>query len=297
MWRDLAARYSGYDARHATTQALTVSLAFTTIKERVSVYWDYFNPAYLFFSGGSNLSMATRRIGVFLLPTSVLLVCGFRECWHRRSSAIAAVLAAGLAVAPLPATFVGERYAIQRELAILPFAALLAALGAMFLLRHSTRAVRFAGLTLVLAMPVQFGLFWQDYFNDYRVRSAFWFDPANFRGIAEYLIANASPAKIYLSDDLDDVAARWRFYLLKHRREDLLPRTNLFAATSLDISRVPAGSLLVFYANDRVVPRLLAPPQCALATFITDIAGGRAAVILQKADAPHAVGGPSAASP
>ena len=49
------------------------------VVERVSVYWDYFNPAYLFFSGGSNLSTATRKVGVFLLPVSVFLACGLPD--------------------------------------------------------------------------------------------------------------------------------------------------------------------------------------------------------------------------
>ena len=95
------------------------------LPERVSVYWDYFNPAYLFFSGGSSLSTATRKAGVFLLPVSVFLMCGMRELWRRRD-VMSVVLVAGLVLAPLPATLVGERYAIQRELVVLPFAVLIA---------------------------------------------------------------------------------------------------------------------------------------------------------------------------
>jgi hypothetical protein len=293
MWLDTAGRYKLNDVRHPSTAVFTVK----TIREQVAVYWDYFNPAYLFFSGGSNLSMATRRIGVLLLPMSVFIGCGLYECWRRRLAAVSVVLLAGFAIAPLPATFAGERYAIQRELVVLPFAALIAALGARLLLEHSVRAVRLAGLLLLLAMPVQFGFFCRDYFTDYRIRSAFWFDPANFHGIAEYLIASHPSGQIYLSDDLDDVAARWRFYLIKHRREDLLLRTSLFAAPGLDVSRVPPGSLLVFYANDPAVPGLLAPEKCAVATFIADAAGGHSAVILRKSERPQATGLQSAGSP
>jgi hypothetical protein len=285
-----------YDARHLSPlQGLQGFFTFTMVRERVAVYWDYFNPAYLFFAGGSNLSMATRRAGVFLLPVSGLLACGLYECWRRRSEVMSGVLVAGLALAPLPATFVDERYAIQRELVVLPFAALIAALGAMFLLRHGRRTVRVAGVLLLLAMPAQFAFFWQDYFSGYRIRSAFSFDPANFRGVAEYLIAGNSSGQtppIYLSEDLDDVAARWRFYLVKHRREDLLQRTSLFAATALDVRAVPPGSLLVLYANDPVVPALLGPEKCAVATVITDMTGGDAAVILRKAGAVPAIDPP-----
>ncbi len=287
MWRDMAGRYNVYDARHLSPlQGLKDFLTYNNVQERVSVYWDYFNPAYLFFSGGSNLSTATRKVGVFLLPVGVFLACGIYELWRRRHAPMSMVLVAGLAVAPLPATLVDERYAIQRELVVLPFVVLIATFGAAFLLRHSRRAVRLAGVLLLLAMPVQFAYFYQDYFNDYRIRSAFSFDPANFRGVAEYLISSNSSGQtplLYLSEDLDDVAARWRFYLIKHRREDMLQRTSLFTAKGLDVHRVPPGSLLVLYANDPAVPALLGPEKCAVVTFVTDIAGGNSAVILRKA--------------
>jgi 4-amino-4-deoxy-L-arabinose transferase-like glycosyltransferase len=287
MWLDTAGRYH---LSVASDRTLGPYLDYDAVRERVSVYWDYFNPAYLFFSGGSNLSMATRKAGVYLLPMSALMALGVYECWRRRSGIITVVLLAGLLAAPLPATLVGERYAIQRQLVALPFAALIATFGAQFLLRHSRRAAAAAAVVLLTAMPLQFAGFYQDYFTDYRVRSAFSFDPANFRGAAEYLIQNERPGEaphIYLSADLDDVAARWRFYLLKHRRQDLLGRTSLFAATSFDVAGVPPASLLVLYANDPVVPALLGPDKCAVATVINDMTGGRSAVILRKADAPR----------
>ena len=153
------------------------------------------------------------------------------------------------------------------------------------LLRHSARAVRVAGVLLLLAVPVQFAYFYGDYISDYRIRSAFSFDPANFRGVAEYLISNDSPGQsspLYLSEDLDDVGARWRFYLIKHGREDMLQRTSLFTAKGLDIRRVPSGSLLVLYATDPAVPSLLGPDKCAVATYVSDMAGAHSAVILRK---------------
>jgi 4-amino-4-deoxy-L-arabinose transferase-like glycosyltransferase len=285
MWRDTVARYKVYDARQLSPLQGLKGFVSDNVRERVSVYWDYFNPAYLFFSGGSNLSTATRRVGVFLLPVSVLLAFGIRELW-RRHDTIAVVLAAGLVVAPLPATLVGERYAIQRQLVVLPFAVLIATFGAAFLLQHSIRALRLSGMLLLLALPIQFAVFYQDYFNDYRIRSAFAFDPANVRGIAEYLISNHSSGAvppIYLSEDLDDIAARWQFYLIKHRRQDMLARTSLFTAKGFDLQQAPSGSLLVLYANDPAVPALLGPEKCSVATWVADVAGRRSAVILRKA--------------
>jgi hypothetical protein len=123
---------------------------------------------------------------------------------------------------------------------------------------------------LLIAMPVQFAYFCHDYFTDYQARSAFWFDPVNFRGVAEYLVARSetvSPPRIYLRDDLDDVVARWRFYLAKHRREDLLTRTRLLAGTGLDVGPCPRAA---FSCSTRTIrscrrcsrrSRVLSPPR------------------------------------
>ena len=292
MWRSLAGRYTVSSVHTVPSPVPPAALRYTALQERVAVYWDYFNPAYLFLSGGSNLSMTTRRVGVLLLPMSVLLGCGLGECWRRRSSAMIGVLFVGLLAAPLPATFLGERYAIQRELVMLPFAVLVGVLGASFLLRHTQRAIRLAGVVLLIAMPVQFAYFYHDYFTDYRARSAFWFDPANFRGVAEYLIADSATvpaARIYLREDLDDVVARWRFYLAKHRREDLLTRTSLFGEPGPDVGQLAPGSVLVLYANDPLVPVLLGQASCTLAATISGMDGLSTAVILRKVDARAAV--------
>jgi hypothetical protein len=209
------------------------------------------------------------------------------------------VLLGGLVIAPVPATLLGERYAIQRELVVLPFAVLIATFGAAFLMRHQLRVVRLAGAFLLLAVPVQFAYFCEDYFNDYRIRSAYWFDPVNFRDVAARLIeaSSTSRARIYLSEDLDDVSARWRFYLVKHQRQELLQRTSLFAAPTLDVAGVAPGSLLVLYANDPGIRALLEPEKCVVQTFVNDIAGGRSAIILQRVPAVPAPHQRSAGSP
>ena len=285
MWRDTVGRYKVYDARHLSPlQGVKDFLNYNNVQERISVYWDYFNPAYLFLSGGSNLTHSTRRAGVFLLPVCVFLLAGLHDLRDRRRSAVRVLLLAGLALSPLPATLVDERYAVQRALLVLPFGALISVFGAAYLLRSPKTPVRLAAVLLLLAMPIQFAYFYRDYFAEYATRSAVWFDPVNVRGVAEYVIADTSaPAPaIYLSEDLDDVAARWRFYMAKLRRQDVFARTRLFSAGRVDLDTVPAGSLLVLYANDPNAAAFVGGGRFSVATVVIDAAGGKAAIILRK---------------
>jgi 4-amino-4-deoxy-L-arabinose transferase-like glycosyltransferase len=286
MWRDTVGRYKVYDAHLSPLQGVKDFLNYNNIQERISVYWDYFNPAFLFFSGGSNLTHGTRRAGVFLLPVGLFLAVGIPVMWNRRPRFASLVLLAGLALAPVPATLVDERYAIQRALLMLPFAVLISVFGVAFLLQRPNRLVRLATVVLLAAVPVQYAFFHRDYFADYRVRSAFWFDPVNFRGVAEFLIANDPPdstRRVYLSEELDDGPARWMFYLAKHHREDLLSRTRLFTPHGYDLSTIPAGSLLVLYANDPSMASFTKGNACAVAGVVTHAGSASSAVILRKA--------------
>jgi 4-amino-4-deoxy-L-arabinose transferase-like glycosyltransferase len=93
MWRDTVGRYKVYDPHLSPLQGVKDLLAYNSIQERISVYWDYFNPAFLFFSGGSNLTHGTRLAGVFLLPVAVFLVAGVYELGQRRRRRRPVVLA------------------------------------------------------------------------------------------------------------------------------------------------------------------------------------------------------------
>jgi len=286
MWRDTAARYGLYDAHHLSPlQGARDFLNYNNVQERISVFWDYFNPAYLFFSGGSNLTNATRRAGVFLLPLSVFLACGIAELLRRRRKPASIVLLAGLVVAPAAATLVDERYAVQRELFVLPFAVLISVLGVAWLLRQPPAAVRLATFALLAAMPVQYAFFNYDYFTDYRRRSAYWFDPIDFRDVAEFVFADDAGGgvpEVYFSRDLDDGAARWDFYVAKHGRLELMPRTRYIDAAMFDGSDAPSGSLAVFYSNDPKVPVLLKTGDWSLAKAIVHAGGATSAVVLRK---------------
>lgn len=288
MLRDTFGRYGLSDARHATVlPAVKGFFRLGSIRDKMSVYWDYFDPTFLFVTGGASLTTATGKSGVFLLPVAVFLPAGVYTLLKRRSSAaIRVLLLAGLASAPIPAALMGERYMIQREMFVVPFGALIATFGVVFLLQHPDRATRVMAVLLLAAMPLQFAHFYRDYFAQYRTRSAFFFDSGNFREVAEYLISADSSGHVpamYLSRQLDDGSPRWRFYLTKYHREDLLQRTSYFDGDGLDLGGVATDSLIVLYADDHKLAALLDTGKWSVEKTVVDVAGNAASVILRKA--------------
>ena len=129
-------------------------------------------------------------------------------------------------------------------------------------------------------MPLQFAYVYRDYFTHYQRRSAFYYDPAAFRGVAEYLIAS-DPSAIVVDAQMDDVSAKWRFYATKHGREDLLQRTTYVD----DLKKVAAarpGALAISYAEDGTVRELLQAGSWSIVKTISDLDSRRASVILRK---------------
>jgi 4-amino-4-deoxy-L-arabinose transferase-like glycosyltransferase len=97
---------------------------YYVIQGRLSLYWNYFDPVFLFLTGSSDPTLSTRKAGVFLIAAAVLLAAGIYEIVRRSDRAT--VLLAGLASAPLAPVLIDTGNAIQRELVLLPFAALIA---------------------------------------------------------------------------------------------------------------------------------------------------------------------------
>jgi hypothetical protein len=271
MMRDTFGRYG----RPTGTSAVGAMLG---------AYASYWNPVFLFVRGGVNPTTATGRAGVFLVALAVLLLAGAVAVarWPRR---VATALAGGVLIAPLPAALVGERFMIQRSLAMVPFAVVIATAGAQLLLEHSRRGVRVFAWLLLASMPVQFAYVYTDYLTHYRLRSAFYFDPHAFDAVtATVLAADARepvPA-VYLSRQLDDASARWRFHLAKNNRSELLLRTRYFDGDGLDLGHVLRGSLIVTIADGALVAALLATGKWTIVEQVKNIDRADAAMIFRK---------------
>ncbi len=312
---DTAARYNLYDAKNLNAlQGFREFLGYPNLERLSALYWSYYSPSFLFFSGDGQMTFSTRSVGVLLMPLLLLLPIGLIRIIRRPS--VPAVLAlVGFVTAPAAAVLVPESAAVIRAVALLPFAALIAAFGleclwsaaglqppkaglvaagasvlgigtvyggwmlatqgrtgssapllvllgggalAVAFMARSWSVGRLVACGLIALIPLQFARFGADYFGDYRVRSNSWLG-GNLRGALEFLIDRAGrdgATRVYFATlqstgGLADTRNRWmdaywRFYLGKHRREDLLDRTASF--NGIDVRTLPAHSLVL--AND-----------------------------------------------
>ncbi len=96
-------------------------------------------------------------------------------------------------------------------------------------------------------MPLQFAVFYRDFFTHYKLRSAFYYDPAAFADVAAYLIADEQAPLIYFSHEIDDVGAKWRYYTTRDGRQDKMARTRYVMNDGLDIGPSDPGSLLAVH--------------------------------------------------
>ncbi len=213
---------------------------------RVSQYWSFFDPAYLFLTGGyANVVNSTRHVGVFPMSFLALIPIGLAALASRRRPVIDALLLTLFATAPLAACLaVPEPYAIDRELELLPFGVLIAVAGARFLSTAPRKAWRTAGVVLLAAVPVHFAFFSVDYYRDYPRGAAFWFNWNSRDAIAKVIALEPQwrPDTIYLSSrHVSNLDAYWHLYLRQYGRLDLLQRTALFDSEGFDVQVDQAG--------------------------------------------------------
>jgi len=237
------------------------AVPFSSVTGRISLYWYFFDPAYLFLNGGyANVVNSTQHVGVFLAPLLVFVPIGLVRLATRRETPIDALIVCGFLTAPLAACMVvPEPYAVDRELGVLPFGVLAATVGVKYLFERGG-AFKKVALCLLAIVPIHFGLFCYEYFGVYRTQSAFWFE-FNRRDAIEGILrrdAETPAPAIYLSTHrVPYLAAYWKLYLIKNRREDLLARTKYFDADTVDIRDVPEGSLLLASKEDKTLNALV----------------------------------------
>jgi len=245
----------------------------------VETYLSFLKPTLLFVRGGPSLTTSTARSGFVLLAAAPLLVAGVAALWRRRDW-VAVVIVAGIVAAPVPAALKGEPGMIQRAIYMLPFLALLAGLGFAWVWSQPSRVARAGAIAVMALVPIQFAYFYFDYFTHYKLRSAFYYDPAAFRDVAAHLMTDVPASSYLFTEDVDDVSVKWRFYTTEAHRADLLPRAQYVHPG--DTPSAPAGSVLVTLVD---TPRLerLAAAGWRLEKVIADVDNRPATAILRRA--------------
>ena len=292
-------KYGLYDAsRLDAVQGLRSLVSYQSVSERLSHYWNFFNPSFLFFGSGTKLMFSTNRAGVFLLPLAVFLMVGIWQALKHRASAINLVLLVGFATAPFAALIVSEENAIFRALALLPFGVLLATMGVQHVwsgamaTRLPVKQWRILAACLLVLAPVQFAYFWTDYFSDYRVRSGYWLG-GNIRGALEALIdrdeREHAPGIYFgtLQSSAGQIDGRnqymdayWKFYLTKHDRQDLLARTMPFEPQNL--RTMAPGSLVLANLGDTTTDALVSKGELKQVKAIDELDHTSFFVVLQR---------------
>lgn len=243
QYDDLIGAYRLYDTHLNPLQGLKDLSSYFSIGLRSGVYWDFFNPSFLFFSGDSSVMSSTRLAGVFLWPAAIFLMVGIYRMLARRSP-LDILLLSGLLTSPLAAVLLAE-VALRRALVMLPFVILIATSGVEIMISSRRLAWRLAAVALLVMTSVQFRSFYLDYMGDYRTRSSVWFG-GNIRDALVGVMQRArqtSATRVYVTDSIPFGDAYWRFYAIVHGSEDLVPM--FFNPKQFDARTVPGPALLV----------------------------------------------------
>ena len=229
---------------------------FSALAARVSLYWTFFDPAYLFLMGGyTHLYVTTRLVGVFLMPCIVLIPLGLIQMATAARSAMSAIVVTGFLAAPLAAALtVREPYSTSRQMPIVVFGAIIATYGIQRLVSWRGRFARAVAIGVIALLPLHFAFFMTHYFGAYRGYSAAAFDWNHRDALKAVLDRNppTQPRPVFLTTVREHhMDAFWKLSLAVNGREDLLPHTTYFDSTRMNIDAIPAGALVLANVDDK----------------------------------------------
>src|SRR5215831_1429949 len=247
---DIANMYRIYDAKRFTVLQGAKELSnWTSLGARADVYFSYFNPSMLFFSGAGSLIQSTRQAGFFLTPYLVLLPAAIVFVLKRDVEWFAWLVLVAFIATPLAATVVDEHGVVQRVMALAPLAAILVAYFVKQASADSRMWMRAAVWLLVALLPISFARFYRDYLGDYRQRSAFYLEQ-NVGGALETAIHESrsghDPVDVCISRGINPLVDwYWMFYLRKQGVEPLAAHTIYFDNAADARSKCAVGVVVV----------------------------------------------------
>jgi len=264
------------DANGSAPQSVVVSAG-----HRLNLYWQFFDPSYLFVSGDASLINSTRNSGLFPFAFAALLPIGLVAA-VRSKQPLSWILAAGFLTAPVVSLISGA-IEMNRVMFVIPFAALIAAYGAIAMLSGRSILAKSVATLLLVSVAWQFTGFYRDYMSEsYRMRSATWFS-GNAREALRELIARSGDGPVYISGEIEWIPRFWRFYAIQARRLDLMDRTTYFTSPPQDAA---PGSTLLCEVKSPNCAAIAASGQWRSLITVPSIDGSWRYAIMTRAAAP-----------
>lgn len=251
-WNSVFHRYAG-QSMHLPRFNMN---GYYRVVDFVSAYWTCWNPAQLFLVGSPNPIIGVRSGGVFAAPVAILFGAGLLAM--SRPGARQLLLVAGLLTAPLGPVLYGTPGAIQRQLVLVPFVAIVAGAGAVFLLSRHAAVWRMLAAAAVVASPVVFAVAADDVFagrEDYITR----FDPSNFRDLTPALAAldgEAAAPQVVVTIGPYDRRAYWLFHTTKIGNTALRDKALFWEPDAFRAAEVAPGSLVIASSGSALAARL-----------------------------------------
>jgi len=246
------------------------------VAERWPIYRSFFEWPFLFERAEAHVMSSTYTTGVFLAAMKWLMPIGLYHILRNRRTPFTLLLLAVFLSAPIAASLIPEKYAIDRALVLVPTGAIIGAFGVDWLLAPRPWLLawpaRAACVWLFVSMGMQFNDFYRDYVTAYPIRASAWFD-GNHPGAFEPLVrghAPDDPRFIYISKELPRIGDHWKLYLFAHRRRDLLKWTVYFSQQDLHLDSLPAGTLLLTGVDDPVERSFRKMPAVEAVTRVTE---------------------------
>jgi 4-amino-4-deoxy-L-arabinose transferase-like glycosyltransferase len=247
------------------------------IGARLHLYWQFFDPAYLFVSGDASMINSTRTSGLFPWAFAALLPIGLVSV-IRGGQPIGWVIAAGLLASPVVSVISGG-IEMNRVMFTIPFAVLTATYGAAALWQSRSALPKVAAGLLVASIAWQFSGFYRSYMGDsYRMAAAAYLS-GNVREALRELIARPGDGPLYISTEIEWAPRMWRFYAIEAGRPDLIDRATYVADPPPDAS---AGSRMICPADSPRCSALAASGAWQEMVRVPSLGGSHRYVILER---------------
>jgi 4-amino-4-deoxy-L-arabinose transferase-like glycosyltransferase len=244
---------------------------------RLHLYWQFFDPAYLFVSGDASMINSTRTSGLFPWAFAALLPIGLVTV-VRGAQPIGWVVAAGFLASPVVSVISGG-VEMNRVMFAIPFAVLVATYGAAWLWQRRSVLAKAGAAVLVASIAWQFSGFYRSYMGDTYRMSAAAYSSGNVREALRELIARVGEGEIYISSEIEWVPRMWRFYTIEAGRLDLIDRARYVSGPPPNAA---AGARMICPADSLRCAALTSSGAWHEMVRVPSLSGSHSYVILER---------------